>query len=195
MEHFYNELQIKTFFNFANVYDKMIDAAPDNALFVEIGVWRGQSVCYAAVEILNKNKNIKIHAIDTWEGSTEQNLFAVDTTPIRKTLYDDFLENIEPVKHIITPVKLDSVSASKNYEDRSIDFVFIDGSHLYEDVKNDIDAWLPKVKIGGYLGGHDYNPDEKFSVNGVKTAVDEIFNKKIDLFNLPWGSWLHKKKN
>ena len=50
MDHFYKKIQERTFFNYDNVYDYIIEKY-DTAKFVEIGVWRGQSVCYAAVEI------------------------------------------------------------------------------------------------------------------------------------------------
>ena len=191
MEHFYQKLQERTFFNYKSVYDEMIEAF-DTAKFVEIGVWRGQSVCYAAVEIINKNKNITIDAIDTWEGSPEENLHIKDPH-LQGTLYDIFLANIEPVKHIITPVRIDSVKAAARYEDKSIDFVFIDGSHLYESVKADIEAWLPKVKVGGYIGGHDYG-NQNEPTNGVQRAVDERFNTDIKTYNPGWGSWLHHLK-
>lgn len=191
MEHFYGTLQTRTFFNYQNVYDYIIEKY-DTAKFVEIGVWRGQSVCYAAVEIINKNKNITIDAIDTWEGSPQEDLHLVDPFE-ENSLYDIFLKNIEPVKHIITPVRMDSVQASSRYEDRSLDFVFIDGSHLYEAVKADIQAWLPKVKLGGFIGGHDYNNSNE-PLNGVQKAVDEVFDKDVTIFNPGWGSWLHHLK-
>ena len=61
------------------------------------------------------------------------------------------------------------------FEDNSLDFVFIDASHEYEDVKNDILAWLPKVKRGGILAGHDYYVNQDW-FSGVKKAVNEIFS-------------------
>jgi hypothetical protein len=191
MEHFYESLQEKTFFNYQKVYDRMIREF-DNAKFVEIGVWRGQSVCYAAVEIINKSKNITIDAVDTWEGSPQEFLEHKDPH-LTGTLYNIFLNNIEPVKHIINPVRMDSVLASSRYEDKSLDFVFIDGSHIYEAVKADIEAWLPKVKVGGYLGGHDYG-NQNEPLNGVKQAVDERFGENIETYNPGWGSWLHHIK-
>ena len=71
-------------------------------------------------------------------------------------MYEKFLSNTEKVKHIITPIVGDSVSVAGQYADNSLDFVFIDGDHRYEPVKNDILAWLPKMKIGSILSGHDY---------------------------------------
>jgi hypothetical protein len=66
-------------------------------------------------------------------------------------------------------VRLESVEAAKLFEDGSFDAVFIDGSHFYEDVCADIDAWLPKVDEGGVLCGDDYHYE------GVYRAVDEKF--------------------
>jgi predicted O-methyltransferase YrrM len=49
-----------------------------------------------------------------------------------------------------------SPEAAHAFEDKSLDFVFIDGEHSYEATKADMEAWLPKVKPGGILAGHDY---------------------------------------
>lgn len=66
-----------------------------------------------------------------------------------------------------------SVKAAPFIEDGWADFVFIDAAHSYKAVKADIAAWAPKVKPGGWLGGHDYHP----SFPGVMQAVDEAFPK------------------
>jgi hypothetical protein len=55
------------------------------------------------------------------------------------------------------------------------DFVFIDAGHSYRAVQSDIRAWEPKVKPGGWFGGHDYHP--KFP--GVIRAVDEAFKPML----------------
>jgi hypothetical protein len=108
------------------------------------------------------------------------------------TLHGEFIRNIEPVKHIVTPVKMLSVEAAKLYDDNSLFFVFIDGSHLYESIKADIIAWLPKVKSGGFIGGHDIDQPEEF--NGVRKAVDELIGPaNITIYNKRWASWLHHK--
>ncbi|NOR90110.1 MAG: hypothetical protein GQ524_07625 [Anaerolineales bacterium] len=51
-----------------------------------------------------------------------------------------------------------------------VDFVFIDGDHSYDHVKADVQAWLPHIREGGILCGHDYGWD-KWA--GVKQAFDE----------------------
>jgi hypothetical protein len=194
MEHFYKT--VPGYFNYENVYDDIITYTPSNSpeKYVEIGAWKGKSICYAAVEIINSGKNITIDSVDTWEGSPGESVIMNDKSIKNNTLYNEFIKNIEPVKHIVTPVKMPSVEAAKLYEDKSLFFVFIDGSHLYESVKEDILAWLPKVKSGGFIGGHDIDQTEEF--NGVRKAVDEIFPNKndIEIFNVGWASWLHKVK-
>jgi hypothetical protein len=67
-----------------------------------------------------------------------------------------------------------------------IEFCFIDGSHEYEDVKADILAYLPKVKKGGILSGHDY--DRIWA--GVIQAVDETLGQ-VEVVH---GSWIYYKK-
>lgn len=53
----------------------------------------------------------------------------------------------------------------------SLDFVFVDAEHGYESVVADSRAWLPKLRTGGYLFGHDYG-HPRFP--GVKQAFDEL---------------------
>ena len=55
--------------------------------------------------------------------------------------------------------------------DASLDFVFIDAEHTYDAVKQDIAAWEPKIKPGGWVMGHDYC--DKFP--GVRQAVQERY--------------------
>ena len=64
------------------------------------------------------------------------------------------------------------------FKDESLDAVFIDADHSYEAVKMDIQNWMPKVRKGGILAGHDYNS----AWPGVIKAVNEIFleAQKID---------------
>jgi hypothetical protein len=54
--------------------------------------------------------------------------------------------------------------------------VYIDASHDYESVKEDIIAWLPKVKKGGIICGDDYTPGWP----GVMRAVNEVFNNQVN---------------
>lgn len=81
-------------------------------------------------------------------------------------------------------------------EDGYFDFVYIDADHTYEMVKRDINLWLPLVKKGGIIGGHDYGfPDEVVRHGGVQKAVDEIFGDNDSvLVDRPSGVWHVRKQ-
>jgi hypothetical protein len=82
---------------------------------------------------------------------------------------------------------MDSINASKIYKDKTIDFIFIDANHDYDNVKKDIEAWLPKVKIGGIIAGHDYI---MCSWPGVVNAVNDFFVGKNILTS--GKCWIYK---
>lgn len=167
MDHFHNSSVFdENYFTYPQLYSEIVKTFPDGSHFVEIGSWKGRSAAFMAVEIINSGKNIRFDCVDTWKGSEEHvNISDV----INDTLYERFLSNIEPVKHIITPVRMDSVAALGQYPDASLDFVFIDGDHSYEGVRRDIIAALPKMKFGSILAGHDWHHQP------IKQAVFELF--------------------
>lgn len=172
-KHIYQDIQ--GWFTFPNLYKQMVEKFGNGSHFVEIGTWLGKSASYMAVEIENSGKNIRFDCVDTWRGSDEHKQWQ---EVVNDTLYQTFLKNIEPVKQYINPIRKPSREASLLYDDCSLDFVFIDAAHDYENVKNDIELWYPKVKSGGVLAGHDYEPTWK----GLIQAVDEfILNNQYKL--------------
>ena len=68
-----------------------------------------------------------------------------------------------------------SVDAAKRFADKSVDFVFIDADHSAKAVYEDLQAWVPKVRPGGVLAGHDYGSHRHY---GVKPAVDFFFAQR-----------------
>lgn len=186
MEHFYNS--IHGWFDFQDLYTKMVNEHLSGAHFIEVGAFYGKSAAYMAVEIANSQKKIQFDVVDTWRGSPEHQENGWDYQPemVEDTAYETFKQNMKPAEGYYRPIKLPSVAAANMYSNNSLDFVFIDAAHEYESIKADIEAWYPKVKIGGYIGGHDYVPGKY----GVYLAVDERFDKDFQLYGV---SWLHRK--
>lgn len=180
MEHFYKTLG-ENWFTYPGLYSMIVDRFPTNSHFVEVGTWKGMSAAYMAVEIINSGKNIKFDCVDTWDFVPSQTEIPEDQF---ENLYETFLNNIEPVKHQIKPVKALSWDGANYYTDESLDFIFIDAAHDYESVKKDINAWFPKLKIGGIIAGHDYT-----WCDDVKKAVHEFFGDKI-IYETE-GCWIH----
>ena len=84
----------------------------------------------------------------------------------------------------ISLIQKTSDDAVNDFKDASIDFVYIDGIHQYPNVLSDIKNYLPKIKKGGIIGGHDYGQHWP----GVKQAVDEMFGEPDKTFSD--GSWI-----
>lgn len=179
MPHFYKE--IPGWFNYADLYSEMVNRFPSGR-FVEVGAWMGKSAAYLGVEIVNSGKDIKLDVVDHFKGSKDElgtnhkaakvnNVKGLCTNNLRPFWSSE--KNSDPYSRIDNMLKLvvsDSVGASHQYKDGSLEFVFIDAGHSYEEVKADIQAWLPKVRKGGVLAGHDYSK----SFPGVIKAVKEL---------------------
>lgn len=160
-------------FTFPNLYMGMINRF-DNAEFVEVGADRGSSTHFMGVEIINSNKNIKFNVVDSW-GDNPGSWASSDI------IYQEFVNNIAPVKEVLKDrlniIRSFSVDAANLFKDDSLDFVFIDAAHDYDNVLADITAWFPKVKKTGVIAGHDYYAGHY----GVEKAVNEFFYRKLDI--------------
>jgi len=153
----------------------------------EVGVYIGES----SICILPKIAEVSgsFVAIDSWKYDSSNEL----------------LTNIEPWKHICDIRTGVSWEVANEFPNESFDMVYIDASHKYSSVIRDIRAWMPKVKVGGILAGHDYNTnwngnnqhtDDEVSEtthSGVSRAVNEIFAgsgfDKTKTYNAPCETW------
>ena len=88
---------------------------------------------------------------------------------------------LEPHKDRIDFIKESSVEAAKQFNDDYFDYVYIDAGHEYEDVKSDIEAWYPKVTLGGMIAGHDFwKKDVKDAVIGF---FSDSFISGVDIYS------------
>lgn len=156
----------------------------------EIGVFTG-----ALSAALLERPDLSLIMVDSWAGA-DKTSYIGDSGDFHASLTQEQQDNnLELTKahtafagNRASILRKESLEASKDIPDGSLDFVFIDADHSYEGCRADIAAWLPKLKPGGLLSGHDYdNPDfEKF---GVKRAVDEFASAGFDVDlgdNLTW---------
>jgi hypothetical protein len=153
VQHYYQE--VEGAFDFEDVYRNAVANAPPVAHFVEVGSWVGKSASFLAVEIVNSGKQIRLDCVDTWLGSVSE--LDMIRRAEGRDLLAEFRNNVGRSGLNVRPVRLPSAVAAKLYEDESLDFVFIDGDHEYHAVRDDLSVWLPKLKWGGTLAGHDYH--------------------------------------
>jgi len=144
--------------NVIGIYDMMKEISTPDFEMVEIGSFAGIS------SMLFAEMCRKVFCVDLWQEYTE---LPSDKLKTAEELFDGWLTMYPNMQK----VKMNSLDASKSFEDASLDLVYIDGGHDYESCKNDIVAWLPKIKKGGWITGHDIHMDT------VRKAVEDILGK------------------
>ena len=164
-----------------------IQQVEGDAVFVEVGVFLGGNLVRVAKMIEQSGKNIKLIGIDNFsfwnisdkgmrEGGVGDDHFGQCQQNIKKSNADAHLFDC------------DSVEAAQGFEDESIDLIFLDGDHGQEYVARELDAWIPKVKTGGIISGHD------FYCEGIRTAVYERFDQKeVNVICQSLAYWTVKK--
>jgi predicted O-methyltransferase YrrM len=150
---------------------------------VEVGSWVG----YTATLMLDAVPELTLTCVDTFLGSAsdmtgELREAAGIVSGDPDIVWTLFGRNTERFGERCRVLRMGSLEAADQFEDRSLDFVFIDADHTYEGCRADIEAWLPKLKLGGVICGHDYS--EGFP--GVVRAVDEIFGDIVETQRLVW---------
>jgi predicted O-methyltransferase YrrM len=168
------------YFNFPDFY-RQVASTTEWSKFVEVGVYTGASICFLAQELKKRGTPFSLYAVDLWE-----NAGATGYTDLEMTVdvWETFKARMAATGTTsdILVRKTDSISAANEFEDGSLDFVFIDANHEYKAAKPDILAWLPKIKRSGAIGGHDIL--EKSC--GVEQAVREIFGNRYSIVNNCW---------
>lgn len=143
----------------------------------EIGVKTGRF----SEHLLRTWRGNQLISIDPWLSADPDEY--VDRSNVSQAEFEEYYretkQRLSAFGERSTIWRTTSVEAAAKIENQSLDFVYIDARHDYDSVKEDLHAWLPKVRPGGILAGHDYAdglfPQGDF---GVKSAVDEFFAER-----------------
>jgi hypothetical protein len=169
--------EIDGWFTWRAAQEEAVSAFPDGSRFVEVGTYLGRSLCSLGEVVERSGKRIAIVGVDTCRGSGPEGWRGKDfhaaavcegggtfAGALHRNLLDcGFGDKVQLVI-------ADSVSASRLFSDASLDWVHLDARHDYASVKADIEAWLPKIRRGGWLSGDDY--DERKWPDVVKAVGD-----------------------
>lgn len=138
----------------------LFDTAKKTESIIEIGSWKGRST-----HALLSGCQGTVYAVDHFLGSIDER-GGPHAEAKERDIHKDFMENVGSFKNLKV-LKMDNADAVKHFQDHSIDMVFIDAGHLYEEVLGDITRWLPKVKK--IICGHDRGDRQ------VMQAVEGVF--------------------
>jgi len=172
-------------------------------LVAEVGSWTGLGSTQTFLSKLAEVPGATLVCVDNWRGGSAEYQREMSE---RYDIFGTFRANVEASRTQIIPIVADSISAAKLIAENTFDLVFIDADHSFDCIKADIAAWLPKVRPGGILCGHDcesrVTPQDKPLLDsarnrdaievsqrhfrhfhaGVILAVDEVFAGSASLF-------------
>lgn len=131
---------------------------------VEVGVCDGT---YSKI-LLKANPQATVYGVDPFIPYKEYGDYQ------RKSSIDRYHEKAKKLLEYPNYVLIEkfSVEAAKTFLDESVDAVYIDANHKFEFVVEDIKAWLPKIRKGGILAGHDYAKIKQPTNTHVYQAVN-----------------------
>jgi Methyltransferase domain len=182
--------EIEGWFGWRSGQEEAVHHFPDGSRFVEVGTYLGRSLCSLAEVVELSGKRISIVGIDTCqgsgpEGSRGKNYHGATVRRGGGTFAGALHKNVlgcgfgDKIILIIS----DSISASTLFGNASLEWVHLDARHDYASVKADIEAWLPKIRPGGWLSGDDYD-EEKWPE--VVRAVADLLPGARSWSNLQW---------
>ena len=133
---------------------------------VEVGVDRG-----LFSEILcQDNPNLHLSCVDTWVSSAyEPDTYIKEKQPYFDECYEETVKRLAPYNCMI--IRKTSMDALADFEDNSLDFVYIDANHDFLNFTQDLHYWIKKVRPGGIISGHDYAYYSYKRFNHVKRAL------------------------
>lgn len=131
-----------------------------------VGIEIGSDVGETASFLLETRKDLFLYCVDPYEAYIDWNGNNLND---RDNVLSQFLSKMQPYEQRYKLFKMRSDDAIAQFMDQSVDFVFIDGLHEYEQTLRDCENYWPMVKKGGLLCGHDYK-----TIPGVNNAVNKF---------------------
>ena len=178
--------EIDGWFQWRSAQEEAADWFPQGSCFVEVGTYLGRSLCSLGEVVERSGKTFTVIGIDTCgsgpEGRSQKDYHGAAVSQSGGTFAGALHKNVLECGYgdVISLIIGDSVTASRLFADASVDWLHLDARHDYASVRADIQAWLPKVKPGGWLSGDDY--DELKWPEVVKAVVDLLPEAK------PWST-------
>lgn len=154
------------------VFLEIANKFTDKMTFVETGVFLGSDIVTFGLKCKQRKIYPLIIAVDNF---LSENISEASKTYVG--VHSDFRKAFEKNLQVnglwgmVQIIESDSIKAAEQFDDGTIDFLFLDSCHEYTFVLNELLAWKPKMKPNSIIAGHDYPSD------GIKRAVAEVLGE------------------
>jgi GT2 family glycosyltransferase/glycosyltransferase involved in cell wall biosynthesis len=135
-------------------------------ILVELGTHSGDSYCAFCQGVEMAGAATKCFAVDTWVGDEQAGLYGPEILEDLKQYHDPRYSRFSSL------LQSTFENALRHFDDRSIDFLHIDGLHTYDAVKHDFLTWLPKLSNRAIVLFHDISVRDKDF--GVRRFWEEL---------------------
>ncbi len=129
--------------------------AASSSVIVELGEWQGRST-----QAMCRSTFGTVFGVDCWPGGSSYQLAGDEAT--RLAIKENCRDSLRPYLDSggLVILEMDTVAAATFWAEHLQffvlpDMIFIDADHTFEGVTNDIKAWLPLLRKGGLICGHD----------------------------------------
>jgi predicted O-methyltransferase YrrM len=148
----------------------------DGWKILEIGSFEGSSAVYFSDNMLD-HPGATLTCVDPFESSDPTTPFTMSGTD---TLVR-FVDNISQSKNFqkITVRKMYSSEFYKMNTNK-FNFIYVDGSHLLEDIQLDFRECLKILDLGGFIAFDDY----KWGDGSIKKCIDDLYEENKDTLSL-----------
>jgi SAM-dependent methyltransferase len=158
----------------------VLELAPSSGTVVEVGVWKGDF----STQILRRSPR-ELHLVDPWafEPNFPQRLYG-GAAAVSQADMDAIFQSVVRRFGGTPAVRIHrqkSVDAAARFEDRSLDWIYVDGNHSRAAVLQDLLAWYPALKPGGYLCLDDFTwRDEQGTLSVRAAALTFLADHEVD---------------
>lgn len=170
--------EIEGWFQWRSGQEEAARHFPDGSCFIEVGTYLGRSLCSLAEVVEQSGKTITVIGVDNCrgngpEGPREQDYHGAAVTRGGGSFAGELHRNVLECGYgnTVSLLIADSVAAARLFGDGTVDWIHLDARHDYASVQADIQAWLPKVKRGGWLSGDDF---DELKWPAVVQAVNDL---------------------
>jgi hypothetical protein len=152
----------------------------------EVGVCHGDN----AFNMVNKLNIEKLYLVDSFELYDDYKNWVIGNTQgYYNKVYNELIQRMKPFGDKVEILKMFSNEAYKKFDDKSLDFIYIDTNHCYNYIYKDFLNWYSKIKVDGIFGGHGFDANWSLCF-----AIVDIC-RKFDLICMGCNSdwWIIKK--